>query len=327
MPIKQAISTIFLSLLITASYAVDGGGEARQQYITKWKDVAMQQMTIHGIPASITLAQGILESRNGQSTLTVKSNNHFGIKCHDWKGKKVYADDDKKNECFRKYKSAGQSFEDHSQFLLRKRYADLFKLKPDNYKGWAKGLKKAGYATDPSYAKLLIKIIEQHELYKYDKLVLKGNFEYSPPDEIIAVNEKKKKDKRNDKMASSSSRVIDLTSSYNIKKHKNRIKYVLAKKGDSIEGIAESLDLGYWQLARYNDLGKRKQLKEGEVIFIQPKRNSSKTKTHKVVDGETLLSISQLYGVKMKKLEKYNGIRKSEKLAVGKVILLKKVKS
>ncbi|MEA3436973.1 MAG: glucosaminidase domain-containing protein, partial [Thermodesulfobacteriota bacterium] len=142
-----------------------------EDYILTYKDVAMDKMEVYGIPASITLAQGILESGSGNSELARKANNHFGIKCHkDWNGKTFHTDDDAKNECFRKYKSPDKSYRDHSLFLTqRDRYADLFKLKVTDYKGWARGLKKAGYATNPKYPQLLIKIIEENRLYEFDK--------------------------------------------------------------------------------------------------------------------------------------------------------------
>ncbi len=140
-----------------------------EKYIYKYKNIAQYEMQQHGVPASITLAQGILESGAGQGDLTQRANNHFGIKCHNWKGEKVYHDDDKKGECFRKYTNPADSFRDHSLFLSgRNRYASLFKLKPTNYKGWAKGLRKAGYATDSKYPKKLISIIERYKLYQYD---------------------------------------------------------------------------------------------------------------------------------------------------------------
>lgn len=143
------------------------------QYISVYKDIAMQEMRIYNIPASITLAQAILESGSGKGTLAVKANNHFGIKCHDWKGKKVYHDDDRRQECFRKYKNSNNSFRDHSEFLAnRKRYASLFKLRTNDYKAWAKGLRRAGYATDKKYPQKLIGLIERYELYQYDKEVL-----------------------------------------------------------------------------------------------------------------------------------------------------------
>jgi flagellum-specific peptidoglycan hydrolase FlgJ len=143
------------------------------QYISVYKDIAMEEMRAYKIPASITLAQGILESGSGRGTLSVKANNHFGIKCHDWAGAKIYHDDDKRQECFRKYKNANNSFKDHSKFLAkRKRYNNLFKLKKDDYKAWAKGLRHAGYATDKKYPQKLISLIERYELYQYDEEVL-----------------------------------------------------------------------------------------------------------------------------------------------------------
>lgn len=139
------------------------------EYIAYFKQTAVKEMQLFNIPASITLAQGILESGSGKGRLARVANNHFGIKCHDWKGARIYHDDDKDQECFRKYKNPNQSFRDHSEFLAyRKRYAGLFKLKPDDYKRWAKGLRKAGYATDPKYPKKLITLIERYELYKFD---------------------------------------------------------------------------------------------------------------------------------------------------------------
>ena len=145
-----------------------------EDYIEYYSEIAMDEMKQYKIPASITLAQGILESGSGKGTLATKANNHFGIKCHDWNGPKVYHDDDKKQECFRKYSSPEFSFRDHSIFLTgRDRYSSLFKLKRDDYKSWAKGLKKAGYATDKKYAQKLIDLIERYELYRYDNIVLK----------------------------------------------------------------------------------------------------------------------------------------------------------
>ncbi len=140
-----------------------------EEYIDAYKWIARKEMKKNGIPASITLAQGILESASGNSVLARKANNHFGIKCtSDWNGKTYYADDDKPNECFRRYKHPETSFHDHSEFLKRKRYSSLFELDRDDYEGWAKGLRKAGYATNPKYPQLLINLIEKHKLYKYD---------------------------------------------------------------------------------------------------------------------------------------------------------------
>ncbi len=157
-------------LFVFAAFGLGAQNLTREQYIKKYKDIAIRQMYRHNIPASIILAQACLESSDGNSTLAKKANNHFGIKCHDgWKGKKIRHDDDAKRECFRKYKNAEDSFTDHSNFLSsRTRYASLFDLPLTDYKAWAHGLKAAGYATNPKYAQLLINIIEEHELYKYD---------------------------------------------------------------------------------------------------------------------------------------------------------------
>ncbi|PWH84506.1 N-acetylmuramidase [Algibacter marinivivus] len=148
-----------------------------ERYIDLHKATAQQEMNLYGIPASITLAQGILESGSGNGRLSVEANNHFGIKCHGWTGKKIYHDDDAKQECFRKYKDAKYSFRDHSLFLTeRKRYSKLFKLKKEDYRGWAKGLKAAGYATDRKYPQKLISLIERYKLYKFDKEVLGDSY-------------------------------------------------------------------------------------------------------------------------------------------------------
>ena len=151
------------SVVISPTY------NSTEDYIAFFKAVAIHEMKLYGIPASITLAQGILESGSGKGRLAREANNHFGIKCHDWKGPRIYHDDDRAQECFRKYNDPNQSYRDHSLFLAkRKRYANLFKYKPTNYKAWAKGLKKAGYATDPKYPKKLISLIERYKLYRYD---------------------------------------------------------------------------------------------------------------------------------------------------------------
>ena len=212
-------------------------------YISQYKNIAIMKMEEYQIPASITLAQGILESGNGLSELTRKANNHFGIKCHKgWKGKRVYHDDDKRNECFRKYPSAEGSFTDHSIFLTtRGRYEFLFDLKPDDYKAWAKGLKKAGYATDRKYPRKLISFIENFELYRYDALVLdKKGFKKSPSRAIASVEvERPSEAEGPSKLKRPSS------SAYNT--------YVV-DKGDTLYSIAKRHDLTVEQLKRINKL-------------------------------------------------------------------------
>jgi flagellum-specific peptidoglycan hydrolase FlgJ len=195
-------------------------------YIGNYKDIAIDKMVTYNIPASITLAQGILESGNGLSTLAKKSNNHFGIKCHSgWKGKKVYHDDDKRNECFRKYDSPEGSFNDHSLFLTsRGRYEFLFDLEPDDYKGWAKGLKKAGYATDRKYPKKLMAFIENFELYAYDELVLdEKGYKRAKKETAIASNDRSE-------------------------------EYIIVNKGDTLYSISRNNNVTVEDLKRLNDL-------------------------------------------------------------------------
>ncbi len=266
----------------------------------------MQEMERTGIPASITLAQGLLESGDGNGRLARKANNHFGIKCHDgWKGKTIYHDDDEKGECFRKYKSVEESFKDHSDFLTgRSRYAELFTLEKDDYKGWAKGLKKAGYATNPAYAEALIRIVEENELYKYDYEV------------IARLGGKTKGKPAFESTEYAGGRKI----SYN-----NRVKYIIAREGDSFVSLSEELDYFQWLLPKYNELPEKTIFAEGDVVYIQPKRNKAdiNKKVHTVKEGETLHSISQMYAVKAEKLALRNNLTLNTPLKAGQQILLR----
>jgi len=287
---------------------------SRAEYIATWKDEAILQMREHGIPASITLAQGILESGDGNSELARKSNNHFGIKCHDWTGKKVYHDDDRRNECFRKYPTAHESFEDHSLFLKRGRYLFLYDYKVTDYKSWAKGLKKAGYATNPKYADLLIRLIEENNLHEYDKQALSKNYNPSKPSKPAKS-----------KPSADGSIVITLDRGKNIHVSDNNIKYIITETVTTPEKIASEMDMGRWQISKYNDLNKREKIEEGTRIYIQPKRNKSKKhSTHTVATGETLHSISQLYGVKEKRILRYSGLPKGHKVKPGEVLKLRR---
>lgn len=280
----------------------------RAEYIATWKDVAIQQMKDHGIPASITLAQGILESGDGNSKLAREANNHFGIKCHDWTGKKVYHDDDARNECFRKYRTAHESFEDHSIFLKRSRYAFLFDYKVTDYKSWAKGLKQAGYATNPKYPDLLIRIIEENNLTAYD---LQGL-------------DKKGKKPSPASNTSGDEIVIDLNRGTEVYMSDNRIKYVITETDHTPKSLSKALNLGPWQIGKYNDLNKDARIPAGSKIYIQPKRNkAANVKTHTVQKGETLRIISQEYGVKIKKIAKRSGIEENSILQPGQVLKLR----
>jgi len=260
--------------LLILSNSVFGQEISRKEYIEKYSSLAVKQMHQYKIPASITLAQGILESNNGNSRLAVKANNHFGIKCHGWEGKKIFADDDKKNECFRNYKNVLESFVDHSLFLNKySRYEFLFDYKITDYKSWAKGLKKAGYATNSKYPELLIKIIEENKLYQFDREKIDKNL---------------------------------ISGKRNIYMHPNKIKYVISQNQETYDTIAKSLNIKLKQILKYNEDNKLSVLKVGTKVFIQPKRNRSKQRTHVVNKGEDLRSISQTYGIKMKSLKKRN---------------------
>ncbi|MFN3343551.1 MAG: glucosaminidase domain-containing protein [Flavobacteriales bacterium] len=263
---------------------------SRKEYVSQWVDEAQRQMLEYGVPASITLAQGILESGDGNSPLARYANNHFGIKCHDnWNGETFIQDDDRRDECFRKYNTAGESYRDHSLFLKnRSRYASLFTLDPTDYRGWAKGLKKAGYATNPQYADILIQIIEDNGLNHYDMV---NNIAAKKPsvarqEEFNGINQIQHK----------------------VKVHDNHIKFIIAKDGDTYYKISKEFELGLWQIYKYNDLSKKDVLQPGDIIYLQPKRNKAQIDTHRVQEGDTMHNISQKYGIKLSKLYKLNNI-------------------
>jgi LysM repeat protein len=278
-----------------------------QQYIDIWKDEAIYQMVVHKIPASITLAQGLLESGNGNSRLAIEGNNHFGIKCHnDWNGAKIFEDDETKGECFRKYDDPSESFEDHSLFLQKKRYESLFSLDIKDYKGWAKGLKECGYATNPKYPQLLINLIEQYQLGQYDKQGIEYIKDKTIPNRSHGKAPAKNKDNSKPSRDKEEGKTINISNNRTIKISDNKIKFIIAKAGDTPEKIAEDLDIAAWQIKLYNDLQNNDTIKEGQKIYIQPKRARALDATHTVSKGETMWSISQQHGIKLKKLYKRN---------------------
>lgn len=293
------------------------------EYIEKWREEAIRQMALHKIPASITIAQGLLESGNGNSRLAIQGNNHFGIKCHsDWKGATIHEDDETSNECFRKYKNASESFEDHSLFLQKKRYESLFTLDITDYKGWAHGLKKCGYATNPKYPQLLINLIEQYNLADLDKEGLKlikngGTASRSKRDS------NPKKERNTSPQKDESRREIVISNNREIGVSENRIKFITAKDGDSIEAIANDLDMAPWQIKKYNDLQNNQQIQAGQVIYLQPKRNTSKINEYEVKSGDTMWSISQSTGIKLRKLYKKAVLEPGQEPKPGTIIKLK----
>lgn len=311
---NMRLKCCFILVLLLPSLAFAQRKLTKEEYINKYKDIAVRQMKTQGVPASIILAQGLLESDNGNSTLAVKANNHFGIKCHKtWNGPTLYQDDDTKNECFRKYGDAEKSFKDHSDFLRgARRYSTLFDLKPTDYKGWAHGLKKAGYATNPHYAEMLIKIIEENKLYAYDQGI------------EIAVESPSK---GMGDMVDIDHFVIDLNKNRKVFM-RNRIKYIVAKKGDTFENLTKELELLPWQLNKYNELTKDSTIREGQELYIQPKRCRAERNhaVHVVEKGETMYSISQMFGVKLKSLYRKNRMKVGDQPEVGQVLQLRKRK-
>jgi LysM repeat protein len=278
---------------------------SRQEYIEKFKEEAIKEMLEYGIPASITLSQGMLESGDGNSPLAKYANNHFGIKCHKgWDGPTFIQDDDTKNECFRKYYSPYESYRDHSIFLkTRSRYRALFDLPLTDYKAWAHGLKAAGYATNPKYADLLVRIIEDHKLYELDRI---GKMPAITPKTTVVK-----------------APVPESLSALNVAV-RNNIKYVVARPGDTPYKLARELDMATWQIYKYNDLSKNDQLKSGEIIYLQPKRNKAEEEFHVVQHGETLRSISQKHGVKIIKIISRNNLAPGVEPSVGEKLYLRK---
>lgn len=289
-----------------------------KEYIETYKDIAIFNMNNYKIPASITLAQGILESANGNSELAKNANNHFGIKCHKgWEGKTYFKDDDTKNECFRVYENPAESFKDHSQFLRsRPRYSSLFLLEITDYKGWAQGLKDAGYATNPNYPQLLIKIIEENKLFLFDI----GNANIANVENIPEVNFRQINDEEDDFEAVSiegNNRRVYLN---------NNIKFIFAKPDDNFKKIADDFEMKPNEIIRYNDFSENYKLKSGEKVYIQPKRRRGFAEFHIVREGETMFSISQYYGIKLRILYKKNRMEAGTLPAIGQKLWLKKRK-
>lgn len=300
------LSSIFLATEATSQTA---GRMTRAEYVEAYKEIAISEMHAYGIPASIKLAQAILESGSGNSRLARDANNHFGIKCHGWQGRTIRADDDAPQECFRAYDDAGQSFRDHSLFLTtRPRYAALFDLDITDYKGWAKGLRKAGYATNPRYATLLINIIEDMQLYQYDTMSA----------EMLA-------EKRAATLESSAydahGKVAEVKGRRTIFTNNDR-KFIIAKPADNFYNIAEEFNIYSFQIWKYNELSRNDKLVEGEMVYLEKKRRKAAVPFHTVSQGETMRSISQLYGIRLNRLYRLNRMDRDEKPRVGQVLWL-----
>ena len=294
------IAILIIALLLTANGSIHAQGMNESElYLQKFHPVAVEQMKKYGIPASITLAQGLLESGRGTSKLATRGNNHFGIKADSrWQGDTIHSFDNGRWCTFRRYKDAAKSYEDHSRFLCdNSRYDFLFKLKRTDYKGWAKGLKDAYYAEDREYDKKLISIIERYELYKYDSNSKSAN--------------KRKDTKTNERREILKS---------------NGLLYVIARDGDTFKSLSKELGVSKRKIRKYNDLYKEYTFKEGDIVYLQKKRSKA-TKGysfHTTKKGESLYKISQIYGIKIKSLYKLNPQYESyTTLKVGDVVRLR----
>lgn len=275
-----------------------------EEYIAAYKEDAVKEMYLHKVPACITLAQGMLESGNGNSPLAKNANNHFGIKCHkEWGGETYIMDDDSANECFRKYNDVLESYSDHSMFLFsRSRYASLFELNINDYKGWCYGLKAAGYATDPKYPQRLIELIEKYKLQELNVM------ENTPKQDLPSRH------------------VINGDLSIREVYRFNHIKFVIAKENDSFYKIANDFNLELDQILEYNDLSKDDKLSYGQKIYIEKKRRRALEPIHVVQKNETLKSIAQLHGIRLSSVCKKNHLKPTDKLKVGDVIYLRQKK-
>ncbi len=320
-----------LTLVLTIN-AVAQDRTTKEQYIEQYKQLAIDDMEKYGIPASIKMAQALLESDAGNSRLARQGNNHFGIKCKkDWTGETIHHDDDAPQECFRKYPSAQESFHDHSEFLDRSpRYQGLFELDPLDYKAWAHGLKAAGYATNPKYPELLIKLIEDYKLYLLDKGEVATEAAPAPtPEPVQTIVEEPIS---TPELANAAAQVdvdnyvlaLHNRGGYDIYLN-NGCEFVIAAEGDDINSLSQSLDISIKRLRKINDLTLDGDFTGGEPVYINPKAKRSENGhlLHTVREGETLHSISQTYGIRLKKLATMNHLTGDGRIFAGQQLKLR----
>lgn len=321
----KLLTTILFAFVSNFLFAQSSG--IISKYIETYKDIAIAEEIRTGVPASITLAQGIHETGAGTSHLVSKSNNHFGIKCKtEWTGEKVYHDDDERGECFRKYMDPVQSYKDHSDFLkTRAHYASLFKLDPLDYKGWAYGLKKAGYATNPKYPQILIKLIEDYDLQQYTLIALNSKGEKN--EIIYASNTEKKEDEVADMSVIKEPEVeLNVVKSVNYPSGVfkiNETKVIYITKGIAFLKIAEENDLSLQRLFEFNDMKPVDIAERNQLIYLQRKRTVGAEEFHIVQKGETLYDIAQAQGIRLENLLAYNLLSKDMQPAVGEKLNLK----
>ena len=332
--LRQIVLT-FALLAVTTASAEGQQKLTREAYILKYKPLAVEQMDIYGIPASIKLAQALFESDNGNSRLAREANNHFGIKCKsDWTGRRVFHDDDARGECFRAYGSVEASYEDHARFLdSQPRYDSLFVYPADDYRSWARGLKAAGYATAPDYAQRLCRIIEETQLYLLDRpqgealyaarnrsraeQAVEGFEAGSSVNPLTPANE--------ERIDPDDFRVtINAYKGYNIYVT-NGVNYIVAKEGDTFESLAEIFCISARNLRKFNDLKGKAQPVRGEQIYIdrKQKRWEGNAHTHTCRQGETAYAVGQSYAIRTRSIEKLNKLRPGDTLEQGRQIRIK----
>lgn len=316
---KKIVTVIVLSFLSITLWA-QSRNAAYEAYIEEYRYIAIEQQRKHAIPASITLAQALLESGAGKSELATKANNHFGIKCtSDWAGKTYRYSDNRANECFRKYADVADSYEDHSLFLKRKRYESLFALSVKDYKGWARGLRECGYATDPKYPSKLINIIELYELDKLtsDRSLInsaadsKKKASTSAEDTKIAFVEQEPKLGQDQVEDYPMPPMEELELFHNHRSGKrNGVRYIIAGPTETFASLALFLNMHERTLRKYNDALDTRELREGDMVYIYPKKNRAERRypTYYFRGDDTAWDIAQRYGIKLKSLYELNGI-------------------
>lgn len=322
---------ILATMLALAAFAARAQKRmTREEYIDRYKHIAVAHMERYGIPASITMAQGILESDCGNSTLARSSNNHFGIKCKkEWTGERVYHDDDERGECFRKYSTVEASYADHAEFLdSQTRYDSLFVYSPTEYQRWARGLKAAGYATAPDYAERLIRIIEESRLYLLDRedgLRLYASQRTESADDSWFSDQSSVGSHDSERVDPDNYRVtINAREGYEIYRT-NGLYYIIAAEGDTYASLGEIFRLSAANLRKFNDRKSGDEPKKGDVVFIRRKSKKweGNTRYHTVLEGETLYGVSQSYGIRLRSLAKLNGLKDNAVIKAGDKLKLK----
>jgi LysM repeat protein len=335
---RSTLSLIFLLTLVISFSScksskpvapTSSAGLSAEDYIYTYKDIAVSEMKRTGVPASITLAQGMIESDFGRSRLAREGNNHFGVKCHnDWTGQTIYHNDDRRNECFRKYRKVEESFYDHSDFLRSgSRYEFLFDLEPTDYKGWARGLKKAGYATNPDYANMLIRKIEENNLMNLDR-----GYDHAPVSQSVPKpgNSKISADNTHPSAIGMGANNGTFQVAARVPRimENNRIQYIIVKDGETREKLESDFQLLKWELPRYNELNTDFKPVPGQILYLQPKREKAEAGKdfYTTVEGDTMYLVSQKFGIRVRNLYEMNRMEPGTEPGVGKRLWLRSLK-